>query len=175
MHLSKRPLALTVGTTLLFALAASAQEPQEINPQEQDPQTQASPPQASREKEPGAAKRLRLYDPSTEATMKGTVEEVMQPTRGQRMRMGTHLVLKTGADTTQVILGPTAYIASKGFTFAKGDTVEVTGSKLTRNQTNYIIARQVVKGGKTLTLRDKEGTPLWARRGADCPPCGPSE
>jgi hypothetical protein len=168
MHLSKRPLALTAGATLLFAFAASAQEPQEINPREQDPQ-----PQASREKEPGAAKRLRLYDPSTETTMKGTVEEVMQPTRGRRMRMGTHLVLKTGADTTQVILGPTGYIASKGFTFAKGDTVEVTGSKLTRNETNYIIARQVVKGGKTLTLRDKEGTPAWASKGT-CPG-GPSE
>jgi len=87
--------------------------------------------------------------------------------------MGTHLVLKTGADTTQVILGPTGYIASKGFTVAKGDTVEVTGSKLTRNETNYIIARQVVKGGKTLTLRDKEGTPAWASKGT-CPG-GPSE
>jgi len=112
---------------------------------------------------PNARKNMRMYDPATEMTLKGTVEAVTQPTRGQMM--GTHLTVKAGDETQEIMLGPTRFIKSKDFSFAKGDSVEVTGSKVTMGGTGYVIAREVIKDGKTLTLRDKSGTPQWAGSG----------
>jgi DNA/RNA endonuclease YhcR with UshA esterase domain len=109
---------------------------------------------------PNTHKNMGMYDPATETTLKGTVEAVAQPTHG-RME-GTHLTVKIGDQTREIMLGPTKFIASKGFSFAEGDSVEVTGSKVTMGGTAYIIAREVIKDGKTLTLRDKSGTPQWA-------------
>jgi hypothetical protein len=113
---------------------------------------------------PGAAQAGRMYDPSTETTLKGNVEAVVaQSTRGQ-MR-GTHLTVKAGEEAHDVMLGPSNFITTNGFSFAKGDLIEVTGSKVTIGGMEYVIAREVIKDGKTLTLRDKNGTPQWAGRG----------
>jgi len=109
-------------------------------------------------KSPGNANRW--YDPTTETTIKGNIEQVTQPSRGQMA--GMHLFVKTDERTTEVALGPSAFVGGKWFSFAKGDAVEVTGSKLTLSGKEYIIAREVVKDGKTLTLRDKNGIPEWA-------------
>jgi len=112
---------------------------------------------------PNGRKNMRMYNPATETTLKGTIEAVTQPTRGQMM--GMHLTVKAGDETREVMLGPSNFIASKDFSFAKGDSVEVTGSKVTMGGAEYVIAREVVKDGKTLTLRDNSGTPQWAGRG----------
>jgi hypothetical protein len=109
---------------------------------------------------PNAHKNMRMYDPATETTLKGTVEAVTQPTRGRMM--GTHLTIKVGDQTQEIMLGPAKFIASKEFSFAKGDSIEVTGSKVTQGGTPYVIAREVIKDGTTLALRDKSGTPQWA-------------
>lgn len=112
----------------------------------------------------GAAQRGRMYNTATEATFKGTVEDVRQGARGQMM--GTHLTVKTDEGTREIALGPAAFIESKGFSFAKGDLVEITGSRVTMGGMEFFIAREVVKDGKTLTLRDKDGRPEWTGRGA---------
>ena len=109
---------------------------------------------------PHAGKNTRMYDPATETNLRGTVEAVTQQTRGQMM--GTHLTIKTADETREVMLGPANFITGKGFAFAKGDSIEVTGSRITMGAMEFVIAREVVKDGKTLTLRDKTGTPQWA-------------
>ena len=106
--------------------------------------------------------RNRVYDPATETTIKGSVEQVSQPSRGQIS--GIHIFVKTDGSTTEVALGPSTFVGGKGFSFAKGNSVEVTGSKVTISGKDYIVAREVVKDGKHLTLRDKDGTPEWAVR-----------
>jgi hypothetical protein len=145
--------------------------------------------------EAGQHREMRMYDPSTETTFKGAVEEVTGATPGAMMdhgamgndpmkgdgatsngmmgkgmmggggMMGTHLVVKTGDENRTVMLGPPRFIANRGFAFVKGDTVEITGSKVKMGGSEHIVARQVVKDGKTLTLRDKTGTPEWAGGG----------
>ena len=70
---------------ILFAVSASAQRP---------------------------GNRNRLYDPSTETTIKGAVEQVTQPSRGRMS--GTHLFVKTDAKTTEVALGPSAFVSGQG-------------------------------------------------------------
>ena len=110
-------------------------------------------------------KAARNYDPSTEITVKGTVQDVVHPT-GKTNNAGTHLTLKSDQGTFDIHVGPSAYISSQQFTFTKGDEIEVVGSKTTVDGKEALRARQITKDGKVLTLRDKQGLPLWSRAGA---------
>jgi hypothetical protein len=112
----------------------------------------------------GGRRGMRNYDPKSEVTVKGTVEEVKSFT-GRRGWSATHLTLKSGEETLDVHLGPAAFLKQQGFEFAKGDEIEVTGSKVKFAGGDAIIAREVKKGGETLTLRDSQGIPKWSRRG----------
>lgn len=109
----------------------------------------------------GGAPGTRNYDPKTETTVSGTVQQVQQHP-GQRGGTGTDLVIQTQHGAVNVYLGPTAFLSQQGFAFAKGDTLEVTGSKVTRNGQEGIIAREVKQSGETLVLRDANGKPVWS-------------
>lgn len=108
----------------------------------------------------GSIRASRLYNPATETTVKGTVEEVR--TIPARRGTGTHLYLKSESDTYDVHIGPTKFIAEKNFTFAKGDQIVVTGSKVKYDSHEAIIAREVRMNGKILTLRNVHGFPEWS-------------
>lgn len=109
----------------------------------------------------------RMYDPATETTVKGTVEEVKQIPGQRGGASGTHLIVKTDKETLEVHLGPTAFLEKEKFTFAKGDQIEVTGSKVKIGGADALLAREVKKGDKALTLRNAQGIPVWSggRRG----------
>jgi DNA/RNA endonuclease YhcR with UshA esterase domain len=109
----------------------------------------------------GPSPRRRRYDPKTEITVKGTVEDVQQYT-GRHGMTGVHLILKTDSSTLDVHVGPSAYISQQHFSFAKGDSIEVVGSKITLRGTETLLAREITKDGKTLVLRDAQGIPQWA-------------
>ncbi|MGB8493234.1 MAG: hypothetical protein WCE53_02425 [Candidatus Acidiferrum sp.] len=119
----------------------------------------------------GQGMHMPKYDPSTVATVKRTVEEVqegmMQFEQMGQMKgmdhMGLHLILKTDKESLTVLVGPSGFVKEKNFAFAKGDQIEVTGSKVKYNNTDVIIAREIKKGDKTLTLRDEKGIPEWSR------------
>ncbi len=102
------------------------------------------------------------YDPKTVISVSGTVAKVTQQT-GPRGWNGTHLSLKTQDGVVDVHLGPASFISQQGFQFTEGDQIEVTGSKITYQNATAIIAREVKKGGKVLTLRDEQGYPKWSR------------
>jgi DNA/RNA endonuclease YhcR with UshA esterase domain len=80
----------------------------------------------------------RMYIPNSEITVNRTVEEVRTMT-GRRGFGGTHLDLKTDSGVFDAHLGPSSYLASKGFMFAKGDQIEVAGSKQTFHGHDAII------------------------------------
>lgn len=101
------------------------------------------------------------YNPQTEVSVKGTVEDVQQQ-QGRHGWMGTHLLLKTDSGTMDVHVGPSAYITENHFSFAKGDAIEVIGSKVTIQDKEALLARQIVKEGKTLVLRNAQGIPEWS-------------
>jgi hypothetical protein len=94
-------------------------------------------------------------------TLTGTVQDVQQVT-GSRGNTGTHVDLKTEKETVNVHLGPATYLAKIGLSIEKGDTLEVTGSKVTMGGKEVVIAREVKKAGKTFTIRDANGRPAWA-------------
>jgi DNA polymerase III alpha subunit len=103
----------------------------------------------------------RKYDPKSEVTVKGTVQDIQQQT-GKSGWSGTHLTLNTEAGTFDVHVGPSSYIAQKQFSFAKGDKIEVVGSKVTISGKEALLAREITKDGKTLVLRNAQGVPEWS-------------
>jgi len=106
-------------------------------------------------------KGMPQYDTTSESTITGTVQDVLQTQRGQVT--GTHLMVKAESGVVDVRLGPTSFLTRQGFTFAKGEQVEITGSKTTINGSEVVIAREVMKDSKKLTLRDKTGRPMWTK------------
>ena len=115
------------------------------------------------------------YDKSTETTITGTIEDVMQMTGTNPQGMsGTHLTVKTDAGTVLVFLGPSMYLEQQHFVLAKGDKLEVIGSRNKLPGGEGIMARQVKKGDRVLTLRNADGMPLWmqGRPGAPRQPGG---
>jgi len=102
------------------------------------------------------------YDAATEVTMWGTVEGI-ESQIGKMGWNGTHLIVKFEADTLTVHLGPSNYLLQKRFSFAKGDWIKVTGSKIEFEGANVLVAREIRKAEKVLTLRNRHGIPVWSR------------
>jgi hypothetical protein len=119
--------------------------------------------------QPGTGAASPMYDVKTETTIKGTVESVDTVTgtggRGRNALGGTHLMVKTEKETLAIHVGPTAYLTEKGIMLAKGDTLEILGSRVTIDKESVVIARRIKKGDNTWTLRDASGRPLWSGRG----------
>jgi hypothetical protein len=109
----------------------------------------------------GRRGRVPLYNVQTETTVQGMVEEV-RTISGPRGWKGTHLTLNTDSGSFDVHLGPASFLKKKGIKFAQGDRVQVTGSKVTFQDKDAILAREVKMGEKVLTLRDARGVPKWA-------------
>ncbi|MEO5356429.1 MAG: DNA-binding protein [Nitrospirae bacterium YQR-1] len=107
----------------------------------------------------------RMYDPSTAATVTGTIEAVETFKAKRGMAQGLHLVLTTEDGKVAVHLGPVWYIERQDVELRKGDTVEVKGSKITFNSKPAIIAAEVKKDDEVLKLRDESGIPYWAGSG----------
>jgi hypothetical protein len=118
-------------------------------------------PLAFAQRRMGGGRGWPKYDPSTEVTLKGTVEKVTQ-NASPRGWPGTHLTLKTGTETLDVHVGPSAFLTEKKFEIAAGDQVEVIGSKIKFEGVDALLAREIKKGDKSLTLRNAQGIPQWS-------------
>jgi hypothetical protein len=99
------------------------------------------------------------YDFGNEVKLKGTIDEIkMVPGEFE----GVHVILKTATETMLIHLAPDGFLKMLEFNVAKGDTLEVTGCKITGDMGPEVLAREVVSGQNSLTLRDKKGAPAWA-------------
>jgi hypothetical protein len=104
------------------------------------------------------------YDPATETTVKGTVGELklVPPTGGKPI---AYLVTKTGPDkekdTVQIFLCPKSFLDQMGIAFKTDEAIEIKGSKVKQDGADLILAREMVKGGETLTFRFPDGKPAW--------------
>jgi hypothetical protein len=103
------------------------------------------------------------YDLHTETKIKGTVEEVKLPPKGNEKEVA-HLLVKGGADTVDVYLCPKSFLDDMGESFGKGDEISLTGSKVKQGEADLVLAREVVRGTDTLVLRDDKGNPVWTWR-----------
>jgi hypothetical protein len=115
------------------------------------------------------------YDATSEATFRGTVADVKTGRSalhwftqihtlglGHKRVQVRRLLLKTETDTVEIHLGPTAFLKEKKVEIRKGDTLEVTGSRVTIGDSHVVLAREIRRGDSAWALRDATGQPLWS-------------
>jgi hypothetical protein len=115
------------------------------------------------------------YDTTSEAAFKGTVAHVKTGRSGlywlsriHTLGMGhsgvqeTQLLLKTDTVMVEIHLGPTAFLTERKVEIRKGDTLDVTGSRIMIGESQVVLAREIRKGDNAWTLRDSTGQPLWS-------------
>ena len=103
------------------------------------------------------------YDPGTEAKFKGTIADLKIPEKGAEKQIA-HLTVKNGADTWDLYLCPKYFMDDMGISFAKGDEISFTGSKVKEGDSDMILTRELIKGTDTLVFRDEKGKPVWIWR-----------
>ncbi|HKJ33278.1 MAG TPA: hypothetical protein VKA34_15690 [Balneolales bacterium] len=109
---------------------------------------------------------VRMFNPDSMVTFKGTVASVDKFTPRKGMSYGIHLKVKSSDDQIMSVhLGPAWYVNKQEPKIQVGDEIELSGSKVMYNDQYVIIASELKKGDKTLQLRDKSGIPLWAGKG----------
>jgi hypothetical protein len=102
------------------------------------------------------------YDPAAEKIFKGSVEEVRERQCPMSHGIGSHVMLKLGdGSLIEVHLAPAKFVKVYELTFAKGDQLEVTGTKVKFEDVDTIFAREVKRGNDVFVFRDKEGHPVW--------------
>lgn len=102
------------------------------------------------------------YDPRTEVTIEGVVtEKISVPWDPSDCWGGEHLIVKTDQETIEVHVGPTWFLARKGFLVEVGEQISITGSRIQVNGKDVIITRTLRKGGKELQVRSEQGRPAW--------------
>jgi hypothetical protein len=107
---------------------------------------------------PVPAQGAKLYDPGTEVTMKGKVEEIRDfacpVSEGE---IGRHLMFKTAEGIVQVHLAAGRIIRSHKLSFNTGDQLTIIGSKVQLYGRNDLIAREINRGNESFVLRDRSG------------------
>ena len=102
------------------------------------------------------------YDRATEATFKGTVEEVRDRQCPMSGGLGSHLVIKLSPNQTiEVHLASSKFVKTYDLVFNKGDAITVVGAKVHFEGVETIFAREVTRGSETFVFRDKDGNPIW--------------
>jgi DNA/RNA endonuclease YhcR with UshA esterase domain len=102
------------------------------------------------------------YDKSTEVKVSGVVTDVKDYDCPISGTMGAHITIQPQqGPAIEVHVAATKYIKSYEMVFAKGDKVEVLGSKVEFNGADAIIAREILRGQDTFTFRDGNGKALW--------------
>ncbi|MBZ0157050.1 MAG: DNA-binding protein [Alphaproteobacteria bacterium] len=108
------------------------------------------------------SKYQRMYDPAHVETIHGTITAIERIVPMEGMSGGIHLLVKTDGGTLPVHLGPVWYIERLDIKLAKGDKVEVRGSRVTMAGKPTIVASEVKRGDTVLMLRDENGVPVWS-------------
>jgi hypothetical protein len=106
--------------------------------------------------------QLPPYDPASETTLEGVVDELLLLERPgcAGCEGGTHVILK--GHEIEIHLGPSSFLESNGCRIGEGDSLRVTGSKLTIRGDDVLLAKELRCGEKTVVLRDDDGRPRWS-------------
>src|SRR5262245_43674108 len=106
-------------------------------------------------------KLVPKFDPANQTTIQGVIDQVSDYECPISGKMGSHFSIKNTDETVEVHLAASKFLKEYGIVFAKGDAVQVTGTKTTFDGKPALLARQVTVGDRTYSFRDDKGIPLW--------------
>jgi hypothetical protein len=100
------------------------------------------------------------YDVSTVVDITATITDVREVAAGKPMA-GIHLMVQAGPESLDIYVAPTEFVKIFDVAFAKGETLKVIGSVVKFDGAKIVLAKDIVLGSVTLSVRDKAGEPLW--------------
>jgi hypothetical protein len=100
------------------------------------------------------------YDAAAVINVMATIAEVRETPRAGPLA-GVHFLLKTDKESIDSHLGPSDFLKEFGVAFAKGDRVQIVGSRVKSGEGFVVLVREVRKDTSTLYLRDQKGNPNW--------------
>jgi DNA/RNA endonuclease YhcR with UshA esterase domain len=101
------------------------------------------------------------YNSATEVRLQGVVLDAADHLCPISGGMGSHLILKTQNGTIEVHMGAAKFVKEYQLILAKGDSVEVLGSRVIFEGRDAILAREITRGQETFVFRDANGKPVW--------------
>lgn len=96
------------------------------------------------------------YDVARETTVSGKVLEFSGASAGSAL-----LVLQTATGSLNVHVGNPRLLKANHFTVQAGDEIKVTGENITLGDTTMFAARILQKGTQSLTVRSRNGMPIF--------------
>jgi hypothetical protein len=107
------------------------------------------------------------YDATSAIDVILVIADIRQVPAGSPLP-GAHLLMrpesaKANSETTDVYLAPDDYLKDFNCQFAKGDRLQVKGSKIKFRGASVVLAREVRRGSTTIYLRDDQGSPYWKK------------
>jgi hypothetical protein len=109
---------------------------------------------------PGAGYMV-LFDPSSMATVEGTVVRVHQVPSPKVWLTSVHALVRTKHGDVSVNLGPSWFLDNQELHLTVDDRISVTGSRVKANGVESLIAVTVTRNEEVLQLRATDGTPVW--------------
>ncbi len=101
------------------------------------------------------------YNPATVVSLSAVVTGVREVPKGGVLG-GLHLIVDTDRDTNlDVYIAPFAYLQDLQISYAKGDRLEITGSKVKSDSGTVFLVREVRRDSSTGYFRDVSGKPYW--------------
>jgi hypothetical protein len=97
------------------------------------------------------------YDKAHEITFNGTISQVVSHPAKGTLPLGTHLMVASSGTTRDVHLGS---LLSKEVTetvLRPGQPVQIVGMNMTLRGKSVVLARQVITGGRLITVRNENG------------------
>lgn len=150
-------LALSVIFATLLASPLSAEEPiEQLNNSEYQYCCRGDRYRGNR------GRYFKSYDFQTTETLNGKVIS-LESFPSRRGFSGTHLMVQTDKETIEIHLAPSWFLAERDFELTPQDKITVIGSRIDVDGQDAIIARKIIKGDRTLILRDRDGFPVWRR------------
>jgi hypothetical protein len=117
-------------------------------------------------KGPDARKLVQgpVYDTATVIDVMATVVDTWEVRKPDRLD-GIYVTVQMSSGMLDVYLGPADFVRMFGVIFARGDKVELIGSRVMTENGEIVLAAEVYSRDATLILRDKDGTPYWTNWG----------
>jgi hypothetical protein len=110
------------------------------------------------------APSARIYDTATVETISGEAIGVDRIPSRRGRGYGVHVTVRTETETIEVRLGPQWYLDRNQLNLEVGDAVEITGSRISQDDTSFLIAASIQTAERAIVLRDESGIPLWSGR-----------
>ncbi|MCC5832347.1 MAG: hypothetical protein JJU12_04815 [Chlamydiales bacterium] len=102
------------------------------------------------------------FDAKNIESVNGEVEDVVRVQFPDKDTYLIAIISSTGNGGRMALnLGPAWFLEEKGFSVNEGDEIQVKGSKVRVNGRNLLLVTELTMDGRSLNIRDKEGSPLW--------------